>query len=86
MTDNQTGSAGVTVENGWMPIETAPKDQLILVYTPDARWRGAKGVTFGYAHSDYNGHKEVISLDGVAGPTGFRPTHWQPLPTPPEAV
>lgn len=92
MTDNQTGGVGVTVENGWLPIETAPKDGLILLYGllephPDAAQL--------YGNLDrptrVTGYWDEI--DGAWCPMGstwegpwFHPTHWQHLPTPPEAV
>jgi alpha-tubulin suppressor-like RCC1 family protein len=69
----------------WKPIETAPKDQRIWAWGDNWHWR--KGQV-AYAHSDYNGHKNVICRNGLAGPS-FRigdkdaPTHWMPLPEPP---
>lgn len=67
----------------WQPIETAPKDTPILVWGKAIGWRG---VCFGYAHSDYNGHKHVVTLDGKCGyPTPYA-THWTSLPKPPEAA
>lgn len=69
----------------WQPIETAPVDTHIFVWGEALRWRGNSGRTIGYRHSDYNGHKNRVSLDGRAGGTvGFdEATHWMPLPEPP---
>lgn len=67
----------------WQPIETAPKDEWILVcdedrmqyvaiWCPDSRC----GDYFRYGpREDYFG--------GLIG-TIWKPTHWQPLPVPPE--
>lgn len=59
----------------WQPIDTAPKDKTwVLVYSED-------------------GYMDVAYSDGLSwnnegyGPTGGQvwPTHWMPLPLPPEA-
>lgn len=74
---------GKVLVDGWRGIESAPREQLILVaHHPDNYWRGR--VVIGFAHSDYNGHKDVICEDGRAGPPiRPSPTHWMPLPPPP---
>lgn len=55
----------------WRPIETAPEDEFVLVWCPD-----------------YNGEdRHVIAIWGcVTGwwPKYCGPTHWMPLPEPPE--
>ena len=68
----------------WQPIETAPKDVAILIYHhDDNQWRG--GIGIGFSHSDYNGHKGVVTEDGRAGwIIRPQPTHWMPLPEPPK--
>ena len=69
----------------WMPIETAPRDVHILIaHHHKNKWRGA--VRVGFFHSDYNGHKDVVTEDGRAGwLIQPMPTHWMPLPAPPTA-
>ena len=68
----------------WQPIETAPRDVFILIaHHPINHWRGR--VRLGFFHSDYNGNKSVVTEDGRAGwPIFPAPTHWMPLPAPPE--
>ncbi len=66
----------------WRPIETATRDTFILIYSPTKKWTGAHGVTFGYCHSNFNGHKNVFTMDGPGG-VPVEPTHWTPVPHPP---
>ena len=75
------------VEDGWQPIETAPKDGFFLVcaHPPSVScefdvsvsvvWNGRGGISL-IAHLDADGI-EMPYLDGPA-------THWMPLPAPPE--
>jgi len=77
MQDNST-------ESGWQPIETAPKDQVILVYgRPD----DMEHVTFtrAGAHTAYwDSIDEAFCLSGAGWDGPFiKPTHWMPLPAPP---
>lgn len=66
------------IANGWLPIETAPKDGTkILILTDDgiieSFWRnGAWDQSIVYA--DYGAHTEIDSA----------PTYWQPLPAIPQ--
>lgn len=60
---------------GWQPIETAPKDGAeILIGWPDdvqiGWWERSRG---------YFGWHEASS------PRTMQPTHWRPLPAPPES-
>ncbi len=60
-------------ENGWMPIETAPKDETeILLH--DGKQHG-----IGY----FSFPAGVIEWGHWYGTRAHRPTHWQPLPKPP---
>lgn len=70
--------------NNWKTIESAPKDIPILVFhAKENYWRGK--IHIAYAHSDYNGHTNVITEDGRCGwPIHPHPTHWMPLPQPPK--
>jgi hypothetical protein len=63
----------------WQPIETAPKDTAILVYG------------FGYSVAHFNTRyerwigfgRDTRDTEALAR---WPPTHWQPLPSPPEAL
>lgn len=68
----------------WQPIETAPTDVVIQAYSKEWLWMGSNGVQRGFVHSDYNGHKNVFTMDGRGGHVPkAKPTHWMPLPNPP---
>lgn len=63
---------------GWEPIETAPHDDAVLLWSPDAR---EHGVMVGY-HSDVGGPDDCeawidfwtdVAIDAW-------PTHWMPIP------
>jgi len=60
---------------GWLPIETAPKDELILV-GPTKRM----GICAAMHHSRDGWVTETCS----EWATIYTPTHWQPLPRPPQ--
>lgn len=71
----------------WQPIETAPKDGTrVLVFSPDARepqifvaWLGSF-ILPGTKGEEDEGWIDAWSDDLVDA----WPTHWQPLPAPPE--
>jgi hypothetical protein len=63
----------VMADTGWRPIETAPKYQRVLVNC--RRW----GVTEAMKY-----HQAGWKAFGVGGVYGCEPTHWMPLPSPPE--
>lgn len=71
-----------TTETGWMPIESAPKDGTkILVAKAGTDW-----ITIAaHAQHKYRGHpwRELFSCGGVVW---REPTHWLPLPPPPQEV
>lgn len=66
----------------WQPIETAPRDgTVILAYWPSSSW--GDGYTYIHPVVFYDGQwihdwdrDEETTLD---------PTHWMPLPTPPQS-
>ena len=72
--------------NEWQPIETAPKDGTgVLAF--------ALGNPAGYfygvamwvnADPDLNPHTPADKLSLWWWPYAIRPTHWMPLPAPPE--
>ena len=72
----------------WQPIETAPKDGVVVIL---GRWMDEFGFVHGYGHFEgrpsafvsgwiTHGFDPVMSNLGLASPT-----HWMPLPPPPEA-
>ncbi len=68
-------------KNGWMPIETAPKDGTrILVYVCDSG-----RVTEAWFCEDTGlwPHDDPYSEEYEPCNVGL-PTHWQPLPPPPD--
>lgn len=60
--------------NGWVPIESAPKDERVLLW--DGKWVAAG------AYTDYDSIGWVMDHDEDL--LGSCPTHWHPLPAPPE--
>jgi hypothetical protein len=71
----------------WQPIETAPKDgSVIYLYCP--RFNCTRG---SWKHDEYFRDEERwFSEDGDSESTGYyyvplNPTHWMPIPTPPES-
>jgi len=66
--------------SGWRPIEEAPRDGTAIF-----------GCNYEMGHRgmvSFNGHEwEMVNgLTNMPMGIGFYPTHWQPLPTPPEAT
>jgi hypothetical protein len=60
----------------WQPIETAPKDGTrVLTFGPDR-------IVTAYFDPGVRGHEREFPA-GWRG--AFEPTHWMPLPAPPEA-
>jgi hypothetical protein len=65
--DHEKEQAG----EGWQPIETAPKDVWVLVWTPPR-------TTVAYRQR----HQDRWLVNGGGG-LFVAPTHWMPLPSPP---
>ena len=64
----------------WQPIETAPKDGTRFL----GRTRGGKWISTTYYAGPSKQHPDP-NLDWCMGVGGWpQPTHWMPLPTPPE--
>lgn len=61
--------------SNWQPIETAPREERILLW--DGKW-----VSTG-AFIEYESIGWLMDCYDTERPT---PTHWQPLPSPPEPV
>lgn len=83
----------------WQPIETAPKDQLVMVYTPPTIHDYPDSVNIRFDHIDsdiaddywyeHGEHYEhyccVAKPEGSTGPSERAPyTHWMPLPAAPK--
>ena len=84
--EDDQGEGSVT---GWQPIETAPKDQSVLLYgKSDDTFTSEVSFPHPVVFSGY-----WCSLDGAWCTTGsswvgpfMKPTHWQPLPEPPSSL
>jgi len=77
--------------DGWRPIESAPKDgSFILVYRPLAGKSNDPVVALKRG-VDYNNHCWECTVPEGKEPLNYTdgscfPTHWMPLPTPPEEL
>jgi hypothetical protein len=74
--------------NEWQPIETAPKDgariDIWVEWTSKTGVRG-KRIPNCYWHRKANAWKtDCYYKDGWCHWRGEKPTHWMPLPEPPE--
>ena len=69
-------AAGFVIEQDWQPIETAPRDCPVLRWCPENDDSPAEAHVMQWY--------EQADTWMVYGIGGFEPTHWRPLPTPPE--
>jgi len=84
----------------WLPIESAPKDSLVLLNVPKPP-RGdseVPAIVVGWFEKDWggetghwvSGHSTVESCYESMGPCSanmtLNPTHWMPLPPPPQEL
>jgi hypothetical protein len=77
----------------WQPIETAPKDRLVLLYVPRNPPEGKlhNPMTIGWADGLYHDgtiywlsvEKSIVWDDLGLRPIEIYPTHWMPMPEPP---
>jgi len=69
----------------WQPIETAPTNTSVLIFIPNAEHYG-EGIYRGLQVDMRTGrHWTVSGLHmGRDCGTTWQPTHWMPLPDPPE--
>lgn len=73
----------------WQPIETAPKDGTkILVFTIHgdielSEWYGMPSIQFEEVEDGL--YRKIVG-EGYAGWNSNQPTHWQPLPPPPNEI
>ena len=71
----------------WMPIETAPKDHAILVYgkAQDTQNPLVRFTKAGVYSAYWDEIDDSFCLSGASWVGPFiKPTHWMPLPEPPE--
>jgi len=63
----------------WKPIETAPKDEVILAWMVDFEGESMCSII------EFNGvdRCEWANTGEEFGISWFKPTHWMPLPEPP---
>ena len=69
----------------WQPIETAPKDEFVLLAGPSGYTTIKTIFTTGRMCSDYHTGRWIDHANDDLTDFGFRPTHWMPLPKPPVA-
>lgn len=69
------------LEHDWLPIETAPHDKRVMV------WSGQETYCAHWAHNPITGDEAWIVAEwGTEGDQALvKPTHWRPLPLPPNA-
>ena len=70
-------------ENEWRPIETAPKDEFVLLAGPSGYTTIETVFTTGRMCSDYHAGRWIDHANDDLTDWGFNPTHWMPLPKPP---
>ena len=66
----------------WQPIETAPRDQFLLLCGPSGYTTTPMVVTTGRMCSDYHAGRWIDHANDDLTDWGFRPTHWAPLVLP----
>ena len=66
----------------WQPIETAPKDQFLLLCGPSGYTTTPMVVTTGRMCSDYHTGRWIDHANDDLTGWGFKPTHWAPLTLP----
>jgi hypothetical protein len=69
---------GPSAGEGWQPIETAPKDGTTVLLFDPANEEIERGVDVGFFHGGV--FEWLWSRDACNG----NPTHWMPLPAPPQ--
>ena len=66
----------------WQPIETAPKDQYVLLCGPSEYTMTPMVVMTGIMCSDYHAGRWIDHANDDLTDWGFKPTHWAPLTLP----
>lgn len=72
--------------NNWMPVETAPKDKFVLLCGPSGYTTTPLVFTTGIMCSNYHAGRWIDHANDDLVDWGFEPTHWMPLPAPPESL
>ncbi len=74
-------------QSGWQPIETAPKNVSVLIYIPNAEHYGP-GIYRGMLVDMGTGPHWSANAVAMGRDLGrdTMPTHWMPLPSPPEGT
>lgn len=71
--------------NGWQPIETAPKDGTHILVYGDYYGGSRRYVAFWEVAADIYGDQWSCGAPDEQGFYDYaEPTHWQPLPPPPQ--
>ena len=73
-----------SLDDGWRPIESAPQDWVdVLLFSPDHKGFDNGGVFSGFC-TGKGGDWLVYDFTRSDGATPVTPTHWRPLPAPPQ--
>ena len=70
-------------EDRWLPIETAPKDEFVLLAGPSGYTTIETVFATGRMCSDYHVGRWIDHANDDLTDWGFEPTHWRPLPKAP---
>ena len=70
-------------EDRWLPIETSPKDEFVLLAGPSGYTTIETVFATGRMCSDYHVGRWIDHANDDLTDWGFEPTHWRPLPKAP---
>jgi hypothetical protein len=72
-------------DDGWQPIETAPKDGAIVILSnKSGSWVGKYHAQYGSGYRPENPWMcMMLSVEHLKTPIDLIPTHWRPLPAAP---
>jgi hypothetical protein len=72
---------------GWQPIATAPKGKILLMFAVTDRREDGRVANWKMATGYLSYMTGDLTWDGarIDKPYDHRPTHWMPLPAPPDA-
>lgn len=77
--------SGLRAGGKWQTIETAPKDKFVLLCGPSGYTTTPLVFTTGIMRSNYHAGRWIDHANDDLVNWGFEPTHWMPLPAPPES-